>query len=98
MEIKALITATMLTAVMANVPVIARGQGTCSDYQPLRSVMEDNGVRLEGTGYIDMGNGTSTAIEIWLSPDNQWAVLAVDENGIACILLSGAGWIKPERL
>jgi hypothetical protein len=97
MEIKAIITATMLTAVMANVPVIARGQGACHDYQPLRSVMEDNGVRLEGTGYIDMGNGTSTAIEVWVSDQGEFAFIAVDPNGIACIILSGAGWTKPER-
>lgn len=97
MEIKALITATMLTAVMANVPVIARGQGTCLDYGPLRSAMEDGGVRLEGTGYIDMGNGTSTAIEVWVSEQGEFAFIAVDPNGIACIILSGAGWTKPER-
>ena len=98
MEIKALITASMLTAVMANVPAIVRGQGTCLDYGPLRSAMQDGGVRLEGTGYIDMGAGVSTAIEVWVSPAGEFAFIAVDENGIACIILSGAGWTEPEGL
>jgi hypothetical protein len=98
MEIKALITVTMLTAVMASVPVIARGQGTCLDYATLRSMMEENGVKLEGTGYIDMGAGVSTAIEVWVSLHGDFAFIAVDKNGIACIILSGAGWTEPERL
>jgi hypothetical protein len=98
MDVRSLISGPALAIVMAGIPTIVSAQATCLDYAPLRSVMEENGVRLEGVGYIDLGNGVSTAIEIWLSPDNQWAVLAVDENGIACILLSGAGWIKPERL
>jgi hypothetical protein len=98
MDVRSLISGPALAIVMAGTPTIVSAQATCLDYAPLRSVMEENGVRLEGVGYIDLGNGVSTAIEIWLSPDTQWAVLAVDENGIACILLSGAGWIKPERL
>ena len=98
MDIKTAISGSVLALLMAGTPSIVTAQGACIAYEPLRSVMEDNGVRLEGVGYMQLGNGFSTAIEIWVSPDDQWAILAVDDDGIACILLSGAGWIKPERV
>jgi hypothetical protein len=60
--------------------------------------MQERGVRLQGSGNIDIGNGTSTAIEVWVSDQGEFAFIAVDENGIACIILSGAGWTKPERV
>jgi hypothetical protein len=98
MDVRSLISGPALAILMAGTPTIVSAQATCLDYAPLRSVMEENGVCLEGVGYINLGNGISTAIEIWVSPDDQWAIIAVDDDGIACILLSGAGWIKPERL
>ena len=98
MDVRSLISGPALAILMAGTPTIVSAQAACLDYAPLRSVMEDNGVRLEGFGYINLGNGISTIIEIWVSPDDQWAIIAVDDSGIACILLSGAGWIKPERL
>ena len=98
MDIKTLISGSALAILMAGSPTIVSAQGACIAYAPLRSMMEENGVRLQGAGRIDIGNGISTAIEVWVSPDNQWAVLAVDSDGIACILLSGAGWTKPERV
>lgn len=98
MDVRALISATTLGLVMAGTPSIVSGQGACLVYAPLREMMEENGVRIEGVGRIDMGDAGSTAIEVWVSPDDQWAIIAVGEDGIACILLSGAGWIKPERL
>lgn len=97
MDVRNLISASALAAIMAGTPSIVSGQASCLAYEPLRRVMQENGVRLEGVGRIDLRDG-STAIEIWVSPDDQWAVLAIDGNGVACILLSGTGWIKPERL
>lgn len=98
MDVRTLISASALAAIMAGLPSIVSGQASCLAYEPLRCVMEESGVRLQGTGYVTTGRGTSTAIEVWVSPDQQWAVIAVDSDGIACILLSGAGWVEPERL
>lgn len=97
MDVRALISASTLGLVMAGTPSIVSGQASCLDYAPLREMMEENGVRIEGVGRIDMGDAGSTAIEVWVSPDDQWAIIAVGEDGIACIILSGAGWTKPER-
>lgn len=98
MELRALISGSTLALVMAATPSIVSAQGACVAYEPLRRVMQENGVRLEGSGRINMGNGSSAAIEIWVSSDQQWAIMAVDQDGIACIILSGAGWTDPERL
>ena len=97
MDVRSLISATTLGLVMAGTPSIVSGQAACLDYAPLREMMEENGVRIEGVGRIDMGDGVSAAIEIWTSPEGQWAIIAVGKDGIACIILSGAGWTKPER-
>ena len=98
MELRALITGSMLAAMMAGTPSIVSAQSACVAYEPLRRVMQENGVRLEGTGHIPMRNGTLTAIEVWVSPQGEFAFIAVEGNGIACIILSGAGWTDPERL
>ena len=98
MDIKLLISGTVLATIMAGTPAIVSAQGACFDYEPLRRVMQSNGVRLEGSGNIDIGNGTLTAIEVWVSPSGDFAFIAVDGDGIACIILSGAGWTKPERV
>ena len=96
-DVRSLISGPALAILMAGTPTIVSAQAACLDYAPLRSVMQENGVRIEGIGIIDIGDG-KLIIEIWVSPDDQWAIIAVDDDGIACILLSGAGWIKPERL
>jgi len=98
MNMRTLISGSALAAIMAGTPSIVSGQGSCVVYEPLRRVMEESGIRIEGAGRIDLMNGTSTAIEVWISPSNEWAVLAIDATGIACIILSGVGWAKPERL
>ena len=98
MDLRPAISGAAVSLMLAGTPSIVGAQDACIAYAPLRAVMEENGVRLEGVGYMQLGNGVSTAIEIWVSPDDRWAILAVDDDGIACILLSGAGWIKPERL
>lgn len=98
MELRALIGGSMLALVMAGTPSIISAQASCVAYEPLRRVMQENGVRLEGTGYIPQRNGALTAIEVWVSPQGEFAFIAVEDNGIACIILSGAGWANPERL
>lgn len=98
MDIKTLISGAMLSVVISGTPAIVSGQGACLAYEPLRRVMQERGVRLEGSGTIERGDGLSTAIEIWVSPLGEFAFIAIDENGIACIILSGAGWTKPERV
>jgi hypothetical protein len=98
MDIKLLISGGLLAAIMSGAPAIVSAQSACFVYEPFRKVMQDNGVRLEGSGKIDIGNGTLTAIEVWVSPSGDFAFIAVDGDGIACIILSGAGWTKPERV
>ena len=98
MELRALISRSMLAAIMAGTPSIVSAQASCVAYEPLRRVMQENGVRLEGSGHIPMRDGTLTAIEVWVSPNGEFAFIAVEGNGIACIILSGAGWTNPERL
>jgi hypothetical protein len=98
MDIKLLISSATLAAIMTGTPAIVSAQGACLAYEPLRRAMQERGVRLEGSGKIDIGNGTSTAIEVWVSPSGDFAFIAVDGDGIACIILSGAGWTKPERV
>ena len=97
MDIKTAISGSVLALLMAGTPSIVSAQDACIAYMPLRSVMEDSGVQLEGSGYISNGEAGPTAIEIWVSQEGRWSIIAV-YDGIACILLSGAGWIKPERV
>ena len=95
MEIRALISSSALAIIMAGTPTIVSAQGACFAYAPLRSSMEENGVRLQGYGLFP---DSKVAIEIWVSPDGDWAALAVGPDGIACVALSGNNWGKPEGL
>ena len=97
MDLRPVISGAAVSLLLAGTPSIVSAQEACIAYAPLRAVMEENGIRLEGVGYMHLGNGVSTAIEIWVSRDDQWAIIAVGEDGIACIILSGAGWTNPER-
>ena len=98
MDIKTLISGSTLALLMAGTPSIVSAQSSCVAYEPLRRAMQEGGVRLEGSGHVVMRDGTLTAIEVWVSPNGEFAFIAVEGNGIACIILSGAGWTNPERL
>jgi hypothetical protein len=98
MDVRSLISATTLSLVMAGTPSIVSGQEACLDYAPLRWAMEEGGVRLEAVAQLDVVYGLTLRIEIWASPQGQWSIIAIGEDGIACIILSGAGWTKPKRL
>ena len=95
MEMRSLISGSMLALIMAGTPTILSGQGACFDYAPLRASMEENGVRLYGYGHFP---SSPVKIEIWVSPEGEWAAFAVGPDGIACIAFSGEGWGQPERL
>jgi hypothetical protein len=85
------------TAIAAALSAPASAQTECIAYEPLRQVLIENGIRLEGFGTIPMA-GTDGQIEIWVAPNGDWAILAINEIGIACIAISGAGWTIPEAL
>lgn len=95
MDVRPIISGAALALLFAGTPSIVSAQDACIAYMPLRLAMEGNGVQLEGSGYISNGEAGPTAIEIWVSQEGRWSIIAV-YDGIACILLSGAGWIKPE--
>lgn len=95
MEIRALINGSTLALIMAGTPTIVSGQNACFAYAPLRASMQENGVRLQGYGRFV---GSDVVIEVWVSPEGEWAAFAVGPDGIACIALSGEGWGKPEGL
>lgn len=84
-------------AIAAALSAPASAQTECIAYEPLRQVLIENGIRLEGSGTVPMA-GTDGQIEIWVSSTGEWAMLAINESGIACIAISGQGWTAPEAL
>lgn len=94
MNIKSILSGAALIAALS---APASAQTECIAYEPLRLVMIENGIRLEGSGEVPMA-GTTGHIEIWVAPNGDWAILAINEIGIACIAISGAGWTIPEAL
>lgn len=71
----------------------AHAQTMCADHDALRSTLNQQGIRLEGSGEI-----ADVSMELWVAPNDEWAILAIDEAGIACLIASGENWITPERL
>jgi hypothetical protein len=98
MNMRLLISGATLAAMMSGVPAILHAQSACMAYEPLRRVMQENKVYMEGSGHMQIADGRILATQIWVSPSGDWAVIGVDETGIACIIMSGIGWTKPERL
>lgn len=95
MNIKSAISGSALALLMAGTPSVVSGQSSCFAYAPLRSSMQESGVRLEGYGRFP---GSEVVIEIWVAPAGEWAVLAVGPDGIACLALSGDNWATPGEL
>lgn len=98
MDVRCLISGATLAAMMSGVPAILNAQSACMAYEPLRRVMQESGIYMEGSGYMEMAGGQILATQLWVSPSGEWAVIGVDEAGIACIILSGVAWTNPERL
>jgi hypothetical protein len=98
MDVRTLISGAMLTAMMSGVPAILNAQSACMAYEPLRRVMQESGIYMEGSGHMQIAGGKILATQLWVSPSGDWAVIGIDETGIACIILSGVAWKKPERL
>jgi hypothetical protein len=71
----------------------AHAQMLCAPYENLRNTFNAQGIRLEGGG--SMGDGR---MEIWLAPNDDWAMIAISPEGIACMMTSGENWTSPERL
>jgi len=94
MSIKALLTGSALVAALAG---SASAQSNCIAYEPLRRTLEENGVRLQGSGVVPLASEDGQ-VEIWASPNGEWAILAINSIGIACIVISGEGWQSPEAL
>jgi hypothetical protein len=67
----------------------AHAQSMCAPYDSLRDTFEEQGIRLEG------GNGE---IELWVAYNEEWAIIAINPQGIACLMASGENWTIPERL
>lgn len=84
-------------AIIAALSAPASAQSECIAYEPLRQVLIENGIRLEGSGLVPMAE-TTGQIEVWVSRNGEWAILAINEARIACIVLSGEGWTMPEAL
>lgn len=87
-----------LSLLLAGIPSIVSAQSACYDYNTLRSAMTASGVRLSGSGQMEIGGGVFSTIEVWVAPDQKWALLGIGNNGVACILLSGEGWSIPEKV
>jgi len=98
MSMRVLISGSALAAIMVGTPSIVSGQAACMAYEPLRRVMQESGIYMEGSGHMQIAGGKILATQLWVSPSGDWAVIGIDETGIACIILSGVAWKKPERL
>jgi len=79
-------------AVAASLALPASAQSSCIDYEPLRRVFEESQITLQGSGQVQ----ESGRVEIWSSPNGEWAILAINPMNIACIVISGEGWVTPE--
>lgn len=98
MDVRCLISGATLAAMMSGVPAILNAQAACMAYEPLRLLMQENSIYMEGSGHMQMSNGQILAMQLWVSLSGEWAVISVDQTGIACIILSGVSWTNPERL
>ena len=94
MAIKALLTGGAIIAALAG---SASAQSNCIAYEPLRRTLEENGVRLQGSGVVPLASEDGL-LEVWASPNGEWAILAINSIGIACIVISGQNWRRPEAL
>jgi hypothetical protein len=71
----------------------AHAQTMCADHNALSNTFNQQGIRLEGAGAHPVGS-----TELWIAPNNDWAVIVIDERGLACMVMSGENWTTPERL
>ena len=78
-------------------PALARAQSACTDYAALDRAMTDSGIRLEGTGMVDLG-GSGGAVQLWVAPSGALAIIAIAETGLACIVVVGENWTSPAPL
>lgn len=90
MTVKTLLTSAFLAASFTGSAV---AQSNCIAYEPLRRTLEENGVRLQGSGLVPLLS-EGGKVEIWASPDGRWSILAVDPNGIACVVVSGVEYYQ----
>jgi hypothetical protein len=71
----------------------AHAQTMCADHDALRNTFNQQGIRLEGSGDISVGS-----TELWVAPNGEWALIVINDSGVACMMASGTDWITPERL
>lgn len=71
----------------------ARAQTMCADHDTLRNTFNQQGIRLEGSGDISVGS-----TELWVAPNGEWALIVINDSGVACMMASGTNWVTPERL
>ena len=88
MTVKTLVTSAFLAASFTGSAV---AQSNCIAYEPLRRTLEENGVRLQGSGLVPLVSEDGK-IEIWAAPDGRWSILVVGSNGVACVVVSGVDY------